>query len=173
MKLNLGVGNHPLHGYKNLDLFYYPGTAEMHPDWGKPEDYDWEKGNFTDLSKFEDNSVDEVIIVHALEHTYWDGAIRTLNEIYRVLKPSGFVEVEVPDLDAVFDRKFDNKTMIGLVYGGWNDNTILLGHHCGFNRETLRQLMTETGFKDIWEIEVGFGTSRPEPDRNFRLKGIK
>lgn len=173
MRLNLGCGNHPLKNWKNIDKYYYPGTAEMHPDWGKPEDYDWEKGDFTDLSKFEDNSIESVNICHALEHVSWEDAQKTIKEIYRILEENGAVEIEVPDLEKIFHGNFSNLEIQDLVYGGRDSNVYWGGHFCGFTIETLGKIMEGVGFRIIKETEVGFGTSKPEPDRNFRLRGVK
>lgn len=178
MKLNLACGNNPIKGFKNIDKYYYPDTpekrgwTELNPEHGVPEDYDWEEGDFTTcLDKFKDNSIEVVMIVHGLEHTYWEGAIHTLKEIYRILQPGGVVEIEVPDLEKAFD--FDYETMLDIVYGGRTEVSLEFGHGCGFFRSMLFKLMKDTGFKDIEEIKVGFGTGRPEPDRNFRFKGVK
>jgi len=177
MKLNLGCGNMPLHDWKNIDKYYYPGTAEMHPEHGTPEDYDWEQGDFTDLSKFEDNSVDRVNICHALEHVSIEDARKTLGEIYRVLKTGGDVEIEVPDLEKIFFAfsvgVFSYEEMLDLVYGGRDSNVYWGGHFCGFTPNILRDQMEQFGFKNITIEAVGFGTSKGEPDRNFRLRGIK
>jgi len=172
IKINLACGNMPLpKPWKNIDKYYYPGHEEMNRADGDPKDFDWEQGDFTDLSRFGEDSVDMINLCHGLEHTYWYGAIQTLQEIYRVLKHGGKVEIEVPDLKSAFN--FDTETMIDLVYGGRDENTILLGHHCGFTRQMLQNLMEAIGFKNVRETEVGFGTSKPESDRNFRLIGEK
>lgn len=176
--LNLGCGNNPLpRPWKNIDKFYYPGTEEMNRADGNPEDFDWEQGDFTELSKWEDNSVDKVNICHALEHVSWEDAQKTLKEIYRVLKPGGDIEVEVPDIEIVFRKFFTGTFNImdiqDLIYGGRDSNVYWGGHFCGFTPYTLTVEMENVGFKDIKSAMVGFGTSKPEPDRNFRLKGIK
>lgn len=182
--LNLGSGNNPLpKPWTNIDKYYYPGTdeypstEEMNRADGNPEDFDWIKGDFTDLSGWEDNSVDKVNICHALEHVCYTDAIKTLKEIYRVLKPGGDIEVEVPDLEKVIigwqENRFGYDDFLDLVYGGRDNNVYWGGHFCGFVLELLCSLMENIGFNNITEIDVGFGTSRPEPDRNFRLKGIK
>jgi len=175
--INCGSGNNPLpKPWHNIDKYYYPGHEEMNRADGNPEDFDWEKGDFTDLSKWEDNLVDKVNICHALEHVSWEDAQKTLREIYRVLKIGGDVEVEVPDIDFIFMNWLQGgqiADMLNLVYGGMDNNVYWGGHFCGFNRELLKIQMRDVGFKDIGEKEVGFGTSHPEPDRNFRLRGDK
>ncbi len=182
--LNLGCGNMPLpKPWKNIDKYYYPSTdeypstEEMNRADGDPKDFDWEKGDFTDLSKWEDNSVDKVNICHALEHVCYVDAMKTLGEIYRVLKPGGETQVEVPDLETIFKNfafgNFNFMEMIDLVYGGRDGNVYNLGHFCGFTRLQLFDLMNDIGFRNLSFIEVGFGTSHPEPDRNFRLRGVK
>lgn len=178
MFINLGCGNNPLpKPWHNIDKYYYPGTEEMNRADGNPEDFDWEQGDFTDLSKWEDNSVDRVNICHALEHVGYHDAQKALREIYRVLKPGGDVEIEVPDLDVIFqgviDGAFTYENMIDLVYGGQDNNVYWGGHFCGFTKNMLLNEMERVGFKDIESRDVGFGTSKPEPDRNFRLRGIK
>jgi ubiquinone/menaquinone biosynthesis C-methylase UbiE len=177
--LNLGCGNNPLpKPWKNIDKFYYPGTEEMNRADGNPEDFDWEQGDFTELSKWEDNSVDKVNICHALEHVSDEDAWKTLREIYRVLKPGGDVEIEVPDLDKIFmgfmNKLFSESEMIDLVYGGRDSNVYWGGHFCGFNIYTLSHRLLTVGFSNVKEIyELGFGTSKAEPDRNFRVRGTK
>jgi predicted SAM-dependent methyltransferase len=155
----------------NSDKFYYPDTpekrgwTELNPEHGKPEDYDWEEGDFTtDLVKYADNSVDKVMITHGLEHTYFDGAVHTLEEISRILKQGGEVEIEVPDLEVALN--FDTETMIDILYGGRNENSLQFGHNCGFTRKILTSIMLEFGFY-IEELKTS------TPNKSFRLKGMK
>jgi len=172
LRLNLGSGNMPLpKPWKNIDKYYFPGECELHPDHGKPKDYDWEKGDFRDLSMFKDGSIEKVNMCHSLEHVSLEDARKTLGEVYRVLKPKGQVEIEVPDLEMAF--VFDFETMTNLIFGGIDSNTYHLGHFCGFTPQTLMAEMADAGFKIIDKADVGFGTSKPEPDRNFRLRGTK
>jgi predicted SAM-dependent methyltransferase len=173
--LNLACSNMPIKSTEeehwiNSDKFYYPatfekaGSTELNPEHGKPEDYDWEEGDFTtDLKKYSDYSIDKVWIIHGLEHTYWDGAVHTLKEIYRILKPEGEVEIEVPDLAFAFN--FDVSTMIDMIFGGKDENSLQFGHNCGFTRKILHELMVESGFQNIKVVT--------ETDKNIRLRGTK
>ena len=84
MKLNLGCGYNKLDGYINVD----------HDPNCKPD-------IVADLEQplpFEDSSVDEIVMVHILEHlgqsteTYF----KVWKELYRILKNEGVIKITVP-----------------------------------------------------------------------------
>lgn len=85
LKLNLGCGHNKLLSYCNVDQ-----VPEYDPDV------------LMDLEKFpwpwEDNSVEEIVLCHVLEHL---GETRDIylgiwREMYRILKPSGEIHITVP-----------------------------------------------------------------------------
>ena len=85
MKLNLGCGSKLLTGYTNIDKF----------DFYKPDLlHDLEKFPYP----FQDNSVDEIILSHVLEHL--GQAPETFNniikELYRVCKNETIINISVP-----------------------------------------------------------------------------
>ena len=80
MKLNLGSGNRKLPGWFNVDM-----DPTTNPD------------KVMDVNKkfpFEDNSVDEVLASHLIEHV--DDVIFFMYEIWRVCKPKAIVEIIAP-----------------------------------------------------------------------------
>lgn len=84
MKLNLGCGYNKYPGYVNVDA-----DPNCNPDV------------IADLEErlpFEDNSVDEIILYHVLEHLGQDTKtyFRIWQELYRVLKDQGEVRITVP-----------------------------------------------------------------------------
>lgn len=81
VKLNLGCGSEVLEGYENYDFF--------------PVD---KRVNFIDLSKlplsFTDNSVDEILLAHTLEHLI--DPMSFVMDCHRILKPDGRLVIKVP-----------------------------------------------------------------------------
>ncbi len=80
MKLNLGCGNDIREGYLNIDVVDYGGN-QIH-----------------DLNEypypFEDNTFDEVLASHILEHL--NNFHDNISELYRILKPGGLLIVYAP-----------------------------------------------------------------------------
>lgn len=84
MRLNLGSGNKKFKKFTNVDI-----DPNTNPDI------------VADISKeipVENNSVDEIITQHTLEHV--DDLITTLNEIWRVCKNGAKITIEVPHRDS-------------------------------------------------------------------------
>lgn len=84
MKLNLGCGYNKYPGYVNVDQ-----DANCNPDI---------VADLEERLPFDDNSVDEIIMFHVLEHLGQD--VQTYfsiwKELYRVLKPEGEIKITVP-----------------------------------------------------------------------------
>jgi predicted SAM-dependent methyltransferase len=93
IKLNLGCGGRPLKEWINVDFFDY----EKNDSSRSGAQYDI-KMDITSLD-VADESVDEMLLVHVVEHfTRW----RTLSmfrHYFDKLRPGGKVIVEMPDLD--------------------------------------------------------------------------
>jgi hypothetical protein len=83
IELNLGSGNHPLHGYVNDDRF---GTPDVLHDL---ETFPW---------PWETSSVDEIVLNHVLEHLgeTTEKFFGVMKELYRVAAPAATIHVVVP-----------------------------------------------------------------------------
>jgi SAM-dependent methyltransferase len=111
-RLNLGIGPDRRTGYTNVDAF-------------APSDFAWDLGQFH--WPWTDNSIDEVLMNHVLEHMI--DMERTVREIHRILKPGGLFHGQVPF--------------------GWSDNGITEYGHCHlFHWHTFKS-MEPVGFKCI------------------------
>ena len=189
-RLNVGAGNMPLENYINEDLCYYPGTdnplvnKKLAATWNKDHpDSPWRYGDATKM-EYPDNTFDEIICVHTLEHVNMNDGNQMIASMARMLKPGGFMEIEVPDLMKACELAKDvhiiqgeNNTrwfrIMGLFNGTTGDDGEGQYHLCAYTQEYLRFRMEEHKLINIEEIEVGFGHGRPEPEYNFRLKAYK
>ena len=85
MKLNLGCGSKILKGYTNLDKFNFYNPDILH---------DLEKFPYP----FQDNSVDEIILSHVLEHIGQTPEVfnKIIKELYRICKNDSVIHIYVP-----------------------------------------------------------------------------
>jgi predicted SAM-dependent methyltransferase len=147
LKLHLGCGNIRLPGYVNIDL--YNPAADLRLD-------------ITDLSYFEDQSVDELFLKAVLEHLYTHEQRQALAEWYRVLRPGGrLILRSLPDFDAVIEAyrsravghvspRFDLAEVTRYTHGPYTrEDRLGQLHKDLFTREKLERLLTEAGFSDI------------------------
>ncbi len=85
MKLNLGCGSKILEGYTNVDKFDYYKPDIVH---------DLEVTPYP----FKENSVDEILMSHVLEHIGQDPNIfnNIIKELYRICKNKSVINIRVP-----------------------------------------------------------------------------
>jgi predicted SAM-dependent methyltransferase len=161
MKLNLASHGDNREGYVNVD-FDHP-AADL-------------KADVTDLFTIEDESVDEILAFHILEHFragHYEPhlsnplnprtVIEALAEWKRVLKPGGRLEIKVPDFEKVI-WLFQNFPTWSRKPGGndpfpaYSDWLVSNGQHqCIFDRPTMLSVLRAVGFRDI-----NFVDSSPE-----------
>lgn len=146
-RLDIGCGNHLKEGFIGIDPFI------DHPNVIKTS---------MDALPFEDNSVDEIYSSHALEHIGKYHVPPTLREWYRVLKPTGHIELHVPDLKwCVLNWLMKGEPT------DWNLDTIFGNqehageyHRTGFTVESLRNYVAQAGFK-VHQTDIIDSHSQP------------
>ena len=148
VKLHLGCGPVMLDGYINVDGSQ--ATPEVCvQDITKP---------FPIL----DNTVDEILTVHVIEHISRQHIPPMFKEFYRICKTGGFIAIEWPDLlkmcqevvnnpDCFWthDKRLTKRTISG-IYGDsarYPDPTML--HKWGYSAESMRRLFVEAGFSTV------------------------
>lgn len=146
MKLNIGSSN-PDNKYKtrewiNLDIKRFRGVNVQ--------------GDLFKLP-FADDSISEIHCIHTLEHLRRNKHLPALWEMWRVLKDSGKVFIEVPDFPVIVENLFKayiakNKGGIHIwrtsVYG--KTDRIGMEHHFGFDEDTLKDYMYKSGFENVF-----------------------
>jgi predicted SAM-dependent methyltransferase len=156
MKLNLGCGDKILDGYINIDLVN-PNADKLH--------------DCTDLSFIEDNQADEILAVAILEHIHPLKVMESLKEWFRVLKPSGRLIIEVPDMLEIC-RMYENADrgmkyfITHCLFGAWMPE---YPHLYGWCEELLFEHFIGAGFKNIIRAEPQGGHWGP----TLRMEGTK
>lgn len=169
-KLNLGCGDKILPGYVNVDVvenrrgFKPDVICDLHQ-----------------LTPFEDNSVDEILSVHVVEHFWRWEVLDVLREWVRVLKPGGVMIVECPNLLSAARELLKNPDMAAgpgsegqrtmwVFYGdpGWKDPYMV--HRWGYTPASLARVMQEAGLVNLSRQPAQFKLREP---RDMRVVGEK
>jgi len=89
MKINFGCGTHHKEGYLNVDKF---APADCVVDLERKFEDDYVKWPWTD------DSVDEALFHHSLEHMgeTTAGFFHIMQQLYKVMRPFGIVDIVVP-----------------------------------------------------------------------------
>jgi SAM-dependent methyltransferase len=178
LKLHLGCGTYRLATWINIDA--YPAELAIDLRWGLP---------------FHEASADYVFYCHGLEHLiYPTEAKAVLSDIRRVLSNDGVLRVVVPDIeqclkayaqdtDSFFESRKDTwtwwpewKTRLEptLFYAGVNAYPGLTSHKFGYDYETLRVLLEDSGFSNVQKSSY-MGSTYPvlQVDNCSRVAGAR
>lgn len=153
IRLNLGAGDVPIEGFTPVDRKL---GSEVYP-----------------LDGYADNSVDEILASHILEHLPHRQTLDVLREWVRVLKPGGRIRVSVPDMEWCARRILSDDgayPIEGYMMGGQSDENDY--HKALFNARGLKQLMLAAGLRHIrrWESKAADCASLPV---SLNLEGRK
>ena len=160
-KLNLGCGDKILPGYVNVDVvesrrgFKPDVICDLHQ-----------------LTPFEDNSVDEILSVHVVEH-FWRWEVQdVLREWTRVLKPGGTMVLECPNLLSAAAELLNNpdagalpgaegQRTMWVFYGdpSWKDPYMV--HRWGYTPRSLAHAMHEAGLVELRQEPAQFKLREP------------
>lgn len=126
-----------------------------------------------ELGRFDAARFDAIYCSHNLEHYYRHDVPRVLAGFRHVLKPDGFAEIRVPDLEAVFRKVTDGAlgledelyvspagsiAVIDVIYG-WSKEIESSGqdffaHKTGFTSNTLAATLQRAGFQEVWMAQA-------------------
>lgn len=144
MKLNLGSGNVRFEGFTNVDL--YDSTADI-------------KADICNVP-LEDGIADEIKCIQVVEHVPYNKNEALFAEMYRLLAPGGFVDLETPDIDVVCYRILQDgltdqwvHNLVGEYYRphdkdryeDWEHNLASI-HRNPWNFERLERFASKPGF---------------------------
>ncbi len=105
---------------------------------------------------YADNTIDEILASHVLEHLSYSDVDVVVQEMYRVLKPGGKVIIDVPDLEAMVriwldlpeERRWGPESRaFAAIFGTQQDEGNF--HKNGFTKARLRKVLADVGFRSI------------------------
>ena len=147
VRLHLGCGSVKLSGWINVDGDYMSHDQEVAIH------------NITQPFPVAENSVDQILTVHVIEHLSRQYTMPMFREFYRICRPGGSVAMEWPDLlkmcqevvnnpDCFWttDKRLTKRTLSG-IYGDsarYPDPVML--HKWGYSAESMSRLLLEAGF---------------------------
>jgi len=129
-KINLGVGEFPLNGFVNIDVY---------------------EGDCVDLVcnviklPYEDNSIDECYAGHVIEHLTMEEARKGLKEWLRVLKPGCHIGIVIPE---------KHLTPKHMLIGDKFPNEPYKEHHSFWDGEMLKKEVKKAGFENIETMNI-------------------
>lgn len=132
MKVQFGSGSNLLPGWHNHDI----------------------EIDFTKRLPYDNDSVEFILIEHALEHTDMRKAFLFMEEAHRILKPGGVLRICVPHLDRIEDIAHCRDLIVGH------------GHQAVWSFPTMVELLQIAGFGTVHE------TGRRDCDGHHRVIGV-
>jgi hypothetical protein len=118
--------------------------------------------NITDMRVIPDGAVDAVYSSHNIEHLYPHEVSTALREMHRVLKPTGFAFIKLPDLQEVARHVAEGKledplyvspmgpiAPLDILYGhrpSLAHGNLFMAHRTGFTADTLGAALIRAGF---------------------------
>lgn len=149
VKLNIGCGRQIKEGYINIDRYVMDGSTLRADSLQLP---------------FANNTVDEIICIHQLEHLRYQDVVPGVKEWYRVLRKGGKILVEVPDFEWCAKKWLEATEKDGWTEVDWGKDhrfgfwTMALWgnqehngefHKCPFTQKRLHSLLGCVGFTEI------------------------
>lgn len=146
-KVNIGSGPRVHAGYENIDVRPFPGVRQVDLMKGLP---------------YPDNVLHEVLAEDVLEHFRPDDLRnKILPEIYRVLRPSGRLVAQMPDLHEMVKQwkrgDVDDEMMSMRIHGrqDYPENT----HYASYTEASMTKILNR----------IGFGTVKRTDTRNWNM----
>ncbi len=157
--LHVGCGDRDRN--KLPPIFYHPRWREIRLDIDPDVCPDF-VASITDMSVISDGFVDAVYSSHNIEHLYPHEVPLALQEMHRVLKPTGFVFIRLPDLQEVARHVAEGQledplylspmgpiAPLDILFGhrpSLANGNAFMAHRTGFTSGTLGAALVKAGF---------------------------
>ncbi len=155
--LDIGSGNNFRQNWIHADFFQLPRLKfwKKYPNRNRPE-------LELDLRypiNCPDNIVDGIYSGHTLEHLYPNEAEALLKEIFRILRPSSWLRINVPDIEIAVNfyvgknNIFQDCTGCEII----SDFCQNWGHRSAWDETLLKKKLQLIGFINVKKVEFGKG----------------
>jgi len=140
IKINIGSRNKPLPTYINIDVNPENHLADV-------------IDNGFELSKFEDDSIDEVLSIHMFEHLSFKESKLALECWFKKLKKGGVLRISVPDAEksAALMLLTGDRTIEAMFVGRQRENDQWDFHKSVYTKQWLKTDLEKIGFGDVKE----------------------
>lgn len=171
IRLHIGCGSRIFEGYINVDGEYmrHDPNVIVH--------------DITQAFPLADNSVDEILSVHVIEHIMRNRVMDMMREWLRILKPGGFVAVEWPDflkmcqevvrnpdcLNFDADRRLQKRTILGIFGDNLRYPDPVMWHKWGYSTGSLSKLFQHAGYSRT-VVEDNLHSKTPNDSRVIAYK---
>jgi len=117
-------------------------------------------GDAKDLSRFDDETFDELYASHVVEHFDYIGPLlEAFKEWYRILKPEGKLYISVPNMDILCQLFRKHKELklqarfqvMRMMFGGHIDQYDY--HYVGLDVDILSSYLVQAGFRKLEKVE--------------------
>ena len=161
MKLHLGCGRKYLEGYINIDAKsdYAEIKADLYHD------------NLMDIPGVEPSSVEEILLVHVIEHLWPIDVPEHMAYWHYLLRKGGKLIIEAPDVDKLFSCDVKLEQKVKWVYGHSPSRNCHDLHKGGWCYALLEPLLRQAGFSEVEEFAPQFHGQRTW--RDFRVVATK
>jgi predicted SAM-dependent methyltransferase len=145
MRLYLGARDYKPEGFSTVDI-----DPAVRPDI---------VADIVKLSPIADESCNEVVAGHVLEHVEWPDGFLALSEFARVLRRGGAIKIAVPDLGLLARTLLSGDSafhVTGLIFGVAGRTNPFEKHRYGYTAGMLVDILETLGFGDFrwWNSEI-------------------
>jgi len=150
MKLNIGCGKQTWPGFYCVDAVRHP-KASRAPDLLHAFQFTRD-GSLHNPLPLADDCADELHSYHFIEHVYRWEAPALVAEFRRLLKPSGKLVLELPNIAAAAQNLLagmNDQMAMWPLYGDWSHRDPYMCHRWGYTPETITALLQAHGFSAV------------------------
>ena len=109
------------------------------------------------LEHFLPEQADTIFCSHMIEYFDREEGLKLLKQWYQILKPGGSLRLAVPDFEALSyayeTADFKLSDILGPLYGRMEMNGRHIYHRTCYDYDSLHDLLTEAGFKNIHKYD--------------------